>query len=1056
MSPLLKQKRVWIPAACVLLLIVYALVGFLWAPKLLRNALLGGIHDNLGLEARVGEIHINPFLLQLEVKDFALPDREGRPLLGFQRLFVDFETSSLWRRAYVFKDIDIAAPYANAYVAQNGALNVDALKLKPKPDAPPPPPPEAKGALPRIEIASFRLAKGAAGYEDHSRIDPIVLHVDPISFELTDFTTGAEGGKFSFAGVSKRGGRLGWSGHFSLQPLASDGQFKIEELRAQTLWEYVEHQVAFVVPSGLVGLSGRYEFRMLQKPDIKVHLDGLAVKDLALGPADNEADWVRLASLDVGPSDLDLNRHSVMVEGISLDGLKVKAWREKDGSINLQRLAGKKASVATEPTAAAATSEAAAPAGAAPADSGAAMTPTATPPATSPVPGTSPPATSPAWSFQLKQFALKDADVNVQDRSVSPAVTFALAPLNLTVANISQDLSKPLQVDADVGINEAGKFSAGGMVVPAPLNADLKLQLSAFALNVLQPYLAQKTALSLREGSLNLEGGIKAQKAAASKGTAPLSLKFAGDASIDGLHTQDNQQQDLLNWNRLQVRGIDFSLGPDRLDIAQVIANKLFARVVVAPDRTLNVSRVLAGPNAAATEPSAATAAAKPVKVAAKAAGGSKQRKTSKAELAAAKSEGAGKPAAPGFPVNIRKVLVQGSTLSFTDLSLKPNFSAGINELGGSIVGLSSKPGTRAKIDLKGQVDKFSPVSIQGEANVLGPLYTDIAMSFRNMELTTFNPYSGKFAGYNISKGKLTTELSYKIDGRKLNAGHHIIIDQLEFGEKTASKDAVSLPVKLAVALLKDRNGVIDLDVPVTGSLDDPHFRLGPIIWKVVMNLLVKIVTSPFALLGSMFGGGPDLQFVDFPAGVATLDEAAQGRVKSIAKALAERPQLKIAVPLAGAADLDRPALVQAKLDALLREQEAGKSARKNADAAPPPAFDTLPPKRQLELLTAVYKKQTGNSPEFPKVDEADKGAASKAEAKEQKLESDIAFLRTQLLASIQVDDLELTELAKARAAAIQQILLTGTQIDPARVFLVANNKAKAQDRAVRLELTLE
>ena len=286
------------------------------------------------------------------------------------------------------------------------------------------------------------------------------------------------------------------------------------------------------------------------------------------------------------------------------------------------------------------------------------------------------------------------------------------------------------------------------------------------------------------------------------------------------------------------------------------------------------------------------------------------------------------------MPINIRKVLVQSSTLSFTDLSLKPNFSAGINELGGSIVGLSSKPGTRAKIDLKGQVDKFSPVSIQGEANVLGPLYTDIAMSFRNMELTTFNPYSGKFAGYNISKGKLTTELSYKIDGRKLNAGHHIIIDQLEFGEKTASKDAVSLPVKLAVALLKDRHGVIDLDVPVTGSLDDPHFRLGPIIWKVVLNLLVKIVTSPFALLGSMFGGGPDLQFVDFPAGVATLDDAAQTRVKSIAKALAERPQLKIAVPLAGAAELDRPALIQSKLEGLLREQRMGKASKKKGDAA--------------------------------------------------------------------------------------------------------------------------
>ena len=145
-------------------------------------------------------------------------------------------------------------------------------------------------------------------------------------------------------------------------------------------------------------------------------------------------------------------------------------------------------------------------------------------------------------------------------------------------------------------------------------------------------------------------------------------------------------------------------------------------------------------------------------------------------------------------------------------------------------------------------------------------LYTDLAMSFRNIELSTFNPYSGKFAGYNISKGKLTTELHYKVDGRKLDAQHHIIVEQLEFGDKTESKDAVSLPVKLAVALLKDRNGVIDLNLPVTGSLDDPKFKLGPIIWKVFVNILEKAVTAPFALLGSLFGGGPDLQFVDFRA----------------------------------------------------------------------------------------------------------------------------------------------------------------------------------------------
>ncbi len=236
------------------------------------------------------------------------------------------------------------------------------------------------------------------------------------------------------------------------------------------------------------------------------------------------------------------------------------------------------------------------------------------------------------------------------------------------------------------------------------------------------------------------------------------------------------------------------------------------------------------------------------------------------------------------MPMSIKKIAVKGGLANFADLSVTPNFSAGIQDLQGTVLGLSSAPDSRAKLDLHGEVDAFSPVAITGEVNILSAaLYTDVSMNFRNIELSMFNPYSGKFAGYDISKGKLTTELHYKIVGRKLDAQHHIIIDQLEFGDKTASKQAVSLPIKLAVALLKDRHGVIDLNLPVGGSLDDPNFRVAPIIWKVFVNILEKAVTAPFALLGALFGGGPDLQFIDFKPGAVGL-EAAGGRQNQVSR----------------------------------------------------------------------------------------------------------------------------------------------------------------------------
>jgi hypothetical protein len=315
------------------------------------------------------------------------------------------------------------------------------------------------------------------------------------------------------------------------------------------------------------------------------------------------------------------------------------------------------------------------------------------------------------------------------------------------------------------------------------------------------------------------------------------------------------------------------------------------------------------------------------------------------------------------------------------------------------------------------------------------------------MELSIFNPYSGKFAGYNITKGKLTTEMHYKVEDRKLDARHHITVEQLEFGDKTESKDAVSLPIKLAVALLKDRNGVINLDIPVSGTLDDPTFRLAPIIWKVFVHTLEKAVTAPFALLGALFGGGPDLQYIDFRPGAADMDPAAMDRTRAIVKALNERPQLKIEVPIAWISELDRPALAEARLLTQIRETQAGKGSRKTSPAAFP-KFEQLDPSAKVELLTQFYAKDVGGDPKFPP-------EVTNLKTKPELAAAKADFLKQALLEHIAVTDSDLTALGQQRAMAVQQALLTDTQLDPARVFLVVNDKAKNQDGKVRLELSL-
>jgi Domain of Unknown Function (DUF748) len=988
----------------------------------------------LNVTPTVGDIHINPFLFKLDLKNFALATPDGRKLLGFDRLFVDFDLSSLWHRAYTFNRIRLDAPVLNASVAPDGVINLMALKPKPSPPLAGPKPPAKNEPLPAVRIASFKVTSGSVSYEDRSRPTAFAARLEPITFELNDFTTGVAGGLFTFTGASKLGERIEWHGHLSVQPVASDGELHIEALQAHTLWAYLEDQLNFVVASGAIDVQSSYKFSLTDQVNLALNVAKATVSNLAVRPKDSDKDWVSLPGLDMSGAAIDLAQHTGTIDSLSLTGLKVLAWLEPDGAINLLKLAAP----AARAGAAAATTGS--PGTAAPGVASGAVLNT-TPSAA---------ATGTPWKIDLHEFALREASISAEDRTIQPAAKVLLAPLSLTVQGASLDLAKPVKVALDTKINETGSLALDGELTPRPLAATVKVKLAGIDLTAAQPYIAQRTAMVLRSGKLG--GAVQI-----GYGAAKPAIKLSGDLYVEKLHTVDAAlHEDLINWERLDVKGLDVQQGPDRLEIAEISARKPYARVIIESDTNLNVTKVLKSPGGAGPTPTGATGSAP--------AAGSTTAKMAAAPVAAKPARRGAKtvtvktvalkpPAAagPALPMAIKKIQIQAGRLDFADLSVQPHFSAGILDLQGAILGLSSDPKTRAKVDLRGKVDQFSPVSINGEVNVLSAaLYTDLTMSFQNIELSIFNPYSGRWAGYNIAKGKLTTDMHYKVVDRKLDAQHHIVIDQLEFGEKTASKDAVSLPVKLAVALLKDRNGVIDLPLPVTGSLDDPKFRLGPIIWKVLVNILEKAVTAPFALLGALFGSGPELQFVDFQPGSNDLSAAQSDKVKALVKALGDRPQLKLEVPIAAVPDLDRPALVAAAFQSQIAELQAGteKSGRKGAASSAPASFDQLDPAVKLDVLARLYARDFGGEPKYPDSVTAIKQKPELTAAK-------IDFLTTALHDHIAVGQDQLTALGQQRALALQRALLTDTGIDPARIFLVANDKAKEKDGAVRMELSL-
>jgi hypothetical protein len=495
-----------------------------------------------------------------------------------------------------------------------------------------------------------------------------------------------------------------------------------------------------------------------------------------------------------------------------------------------------------------------------------------------------------------------------------------------------------------------------------------------------------------------------------------------------------------------------------------VRVTKPFARVIVGPDGMLNVAGVFDPEGTAAA---VAAAQAEKTRIAAESG-----RKRSRAEIRAEKEAAtaaakvrATAPAAElkeaGMPIRIREVIFANGTMDFSDLSVRPNFAATVQSLSGSVTGLSSDPNSRATVKLAGNVGEFSPVHIDGTVQPFAyDRYTDLGLKFENISLPIFNPYSGEFAGYNIAKGKLTTDLHYSIEARKLNAQHKIRIDQLEWGEATASKGEATLPVKFATSLLKDADGVINLDIPVSGTLDDPSFRVGPIIWQIIKNLLAKAVTAPFKALGALFKGAEDAQFVDFAPGQASLDPAATERLAALGRSLASKEDLRLEIPVGIDAEIDGAALANARYErelvSSMDEVLHGKS-RKRTTESPPPAssFDALDPERKVDVLTALYQRLAGAPPQIPEAPKPADGLPRK-EAKAQARQASIAWLEAECRKRAVVEAGAPDQLAQQRGEAIQHAVLTDTGLPPARVFLARNGKVAANAPNVRLELSVK
>jgi hypothetical protein len=850
--------------------------------------------------------------------------------------------------------------------------------------------PEAQGQNLLVQVAAIGVEKGTVHYDDLSLPSPFQAVFGDVAISIHGFSTApGKAASLEVAARSDAGETFKNTGTVSIEPAALEGEFAVGSLPLKRYAPFYSDMVRFDVEDGVLNLKTKYRFSTGPKGNTTVTGLSAELKSARLKRRGEKSPFFAAPAVTVARTDVDLGKREALVGEIASKGGTLAVARAKDGSVDLANLmAGPPAGASAQPQA----------------------------------------RPSAPWTLVLGKLALDGYTAKIADNELVQPARYTLTGVNLVLEKLSTARGSKGTLDARFGINGKGVAKAKGPVGFDPMFADLKAEVRRIPLVPIQAYVVQNLNLALARGSLSAAGTLKFGQGADGKAM----LTYSGDALVADLLTLDRATNlDFVGWESFSASGMQAGFNPMYLNVSRLALSGLACDFTIEADGTTSFQRILGTPAtgdvgsdeekaegaAPAEAPAASVASANPAPVPAS------TPAPAAASMPATAANASPSAAASVMPVRIDTLTLQGGRIGVADRFVKPNYAATLADVTGRVTGLSSKEGTIAQLDLRGTLANHSPLQVAGSINPFSAAaFADVKASFRNIDLPPFTPYSGKYAGYAIARGGLTMEVSYKLQNRKLAAENHFLVDQFEFGDKVESKTATKLPVKLAVSLLKDKDGVIDLDLPIEGSLDDPKFRLSRVIWKVLGNLIAKAATAPFSLLGKLFGGGgQELSSVDFADGSERPDEAAKKKLDALAKALANRPALKLEATGRFSGDADREGLKRLLLQRKVKAQKLADLAKKGE--APKSVDDVVVGEKEYETyLAKAYKKE-----KFPKPRNA-LGFSKSLPAPE---------MENLMLANIAVTDDDLRQLALARANAVKVYLTEVDKVDAARVFVL-------------------
>ncbi len=911
-----------------------------------------------------------------------IKDRTDETILSIPSVSMDISPSDILSgRLNISKGL-VSSPEFNIERNENGDLNLLAFipAISPSPEEN-----DQKATAFALSLEDLEIRDAVIGLKDFSNKTPFETTISPLNLTITRLKAGeAISGEFQANFKTLFDETFESKGEFQTGPVKAKGSLTMGNFLLNRYAPYYENRVGFDIREGALTLSLGFEMSKDENENrIMVTSREFLIHSLSILDRKAKEEIINIPELNISGSTVDITNQKIETGAITARNGKLLVKRDKKGLINISEALLPEIKPGEKNIKAADQTEK--------------------------QPETADATPVPPWSVTLNSFDASGFNLFFSDLTVADTVNIELSDISLKAEGLQNFGDGKGKFSTLMKWGKDGIIDISGDVNPLNMSAGLNINLEKIDIETFQPYFGETVKISVTEGDINAKGQLLVDM----KQKSGKHLEFKGEASVTGFSSRDKKiEEDFFNCNSLYLTGLDISLFPVEISAKEISLTDFYSRIIVSESGELNLVSIY--------------------------------KSDAPENTISGKAGHQTTPSSEKPDINIEKITLQGGNIDFSDYLTKPNFKAGMKEIAGSLTGVSSEEHSRAKLHLQGVHSSSSPLEILGDVNLLAKKkFAEINVSFKNIDLSGFTPYSSKYLGYKIEKGKLILDLKYMIDGNVLKSENRARFDNFELGEKVDSEHATSLPISLAVSLLKNRKGQIDLDLPVEGKLDDPEFKVGPIILKMIGNIILKVITSPFSVIGSMFGGGgEELGYSEFEFGEAAVREADHGKINKLAVILEEKPSIKLEIQGVYNLSRDAEALRIKKYEDLLKEEKSKKSWYSLPFSQKP---DNAP-------LTAEergrYTEKVYDNAAFPKPRD-EKGNLKKLSLEEKK---------KLLITHIKIDENDLRALAETRAKNIKAYLFSTGKVEKERISLLdpIAGETEKTDQAGRVNYLLK